>query len=444
MTPSPRGLRAWGAGVEAATWLGLVPARVLSPRRGVPLSVELAERLGRSDPAPPPGRSPWLVHAVSAGEMSAASSLVAEMERRGLGLRALLATGTAAGRSVAETLRRRFPGVVTGVTYLPWDRPSAVRRWLARTGVEAVAVVEAEIWPGLFEAARGAGVPLAICSGRISAGEAGRYALVRPWFRRVLEIPGWIGVQTPQDASRFVRAGAPEARVVPSGNLKWDLPPGGRELPGEWEKALSVCRPGEFLVGASTHAPEEEILLDGLLRTRQVQRSARLVLAPRRVGRAGRIAGAARRRSLVPALLSEAPPAAWDVLVVDSFGHLPEVYRHAAAAYVGGSLTRHGGHSPCEPALSGLPLLMGPSDWGCRAESRLLEREGALLRVGADDPAAAVAAYFVALLSDRESAERARAASRTVAAGLRGASSAAVDAILALVASSRSRPGAEP
>lgn len=429
MSPLRGVLRAWGAGMEAATWLALVPGRILARRGGLPLATDLAERLGRSAPVAPPGRAPWLVHAVSAGEMAAASALVAEMARRDVGLRALLSTGTSAGRAVAESTRRRFPDVVTGVTYLPWDRPRAVERWLARAGVEAVAVVEAEIWPGLFEGARRAGIPLVLCSGRMTPGEARRYALVRPFLGPAFEVPGWIGVQSPEDVARFVGAGAPPDRVFLSGNLKWDAPPGGRPLPAAWEAVLG----GDVVVAASTHAPEEEVLLEALRLVRSSVPGARLVLAPRRVSRAGSIAALARRDGHTTALLSDAPPAGWDVLVVDAFGYLPELYRRAGAAFVGGSLSRRGGHSPAEPALAGVPLLMGPSDENSRGEARRLETSGALFRVGGNDPARSAASALVALLSDPVAQARAREALGSAAAGLRGAAKAAVNALLGIV-----------
>ncbi|HVO51606.1 MAG TPA: glycosyltransferase N-terminal domain-containing protein [Thermoanaerobaculia bacterium] len=424
-------LGAWAAGMEAATWAGLVPAIALCRRRDVARPRELGERLGRSLPSVAAGRKPWLVHAVSAGEMSAASAIVAEMGRRAVGLRAFLTTGTEAGRRIADALAGAYPDVVAGVAYLPWDRPAAMRRWLAALGPEAAVVIEAELWPGLFDAARRASVPIAVASGRLTDAEAQRYRLVRPLFRGILSAPAWIGVQTPGDAGRFVAAGAEAARVEVAGNLKWDAPARGRALPAEWE----ACLGGPLVAGASTHAPEEELLFDALASIRGNVRDVRLVLAPRHVGRALAVAASARAHGLRASLLSAPPARGWDVLVVDGYGFLPSIYGKAAVVFVGGSLAPRRGHSPIEPALSGVPLVMGPHDDSCEEASRALEDAGALARVSPLAAAPSLASAVANFLRSPHAARRASAASRAVADRERGAAARAVDRILALVGS---------
>ena len=102
---------------------------------------ERAERLGAALPRCDPGC--LLLHAVSAGEMTAASALASEIERTAPGLKVLLTTGTREGRFVAERLRESC-GAVEAVSFLPWDRPGAVRRWLSRLAPSVVVTVEAE------------------------------------------------------------------------------------------------------------------------------------------------------------------------------------------------------------------------------------------------------------------------------------------------------------
>ena len=420
---------AWAAGMEAATWAGLVPAIALARRRDVARPRELSERLGRSRPAVAAGRRPWLVHAVSAGEMTAASALVAEMGRRSGGLRAFLTTGTEAGRRIADALAGAYPDVVAGVAYLPWDRPAAMQRWLAALEPEVAVVVEAELWPGLFDAARRASIPIAVASGHLTDGEARRYRVVRPLFRGVLSAPAWFGVQTPADVGRFVAAGAEAGRVELAGNLKWDAPARGRALPAEW----TACLGGPLVAGASTHAPEEEHLFDALASVRGNVRDVRLILAPRHVGRAHAVAASARAHGLRASLLSEPPAGGWDVLVVDGYGLLPSIYGLAAVVFVGGSLAPRGGHSPIEPALAGVPLVMGPHDDSCEEASRALEDAGALARVSPLAPGLSLASAIANFLRSPYAARRASAAAHAVADRERGTAARAVDRILALV-----------
>jgi len=48
------------------------------------------------------------------------------------------------------------------------------------------------------------------------------------------------------------------------------------------------------------------------------------------------------------------------VLLLDSIGELAAVYALGHLAFVGGSLSEHGGHNILEPAQYGVPILVGP------------------------------------------------------------------------------------
>ena len=54
------------------------------------------------------------------------------------------------------------------------------------------------------------------------------------------------------------------------------------------------------------------------------------------------------------------PVGSTDVLLVDTVGELPALYRLASVAFVGGSLVPIGGHNVLEPAAAAAPVLYGP------------------------------------------------------------------------------------
>ena len=49
-----------------------------------------------------------------------------------------------------------------------------------------------------------------------------------------------------------------------------------------------------------------------------------------------------------------------DVIVIDTIGVLRDTYALADVAFVGGSLTKNGGHNPLEPAAFAKPVMFGP------------------------------------------------------------------------------------
>lgn len=413
---------AYGAVAEAA----VAVARTTLFRRAS--GAERAERLGTAPPPCGPGR--LLIHAVSAGEMTAASALAAEIGRTPRGPGVLLTTGTREGREVAERVRRDC-GAVEAACFLPWDRPGAIRQWLARVAPLAVVTVEAELWPGLFLGARSLGIPVAVASGRLRAGEARRYALARPVFLPVVDAVSWIGARTEEDRERFLAIGASPARVEVTGDLKLDARAPSATLPPGWEEALSGGTP--IVLGESTHAPEEELLLEAAKVLRAGGLEARLALAPRHVSRGPQIELLARKAGLRARRLS-GPPGPADVLVVDLFGALPALWPLAAAAFLGGTLAPVGGHSPVGAAAAGLALVAGPSIEGVRDVAEALRRAGALVDVGSEDPGQDLAAALKPLLSDEGERRRRGEAGRRALASLGGAAARTAKEVLTLIA----------
>ena len=57
------------------------------------------------------------------------------------------------------------------------------------------------------------------------------------------------------------------------------------------------------------------------------------------------------------------PDAATDIYVADTMGELGLIYRLAPIVFIGGSLVRHGGQNPIEPAKLGAAILHGPHVW---------------------------------------------------------------------------------
>ncbi len=416
---------AYGSAAEAAV---AVAQRALL--RGVG-AAERAERFGTALPPCGPGR--LLLHAVSAGEMTGASALAAEIERTSPGLKVLLTTGTRDGRLVAERVRERC-AAVEAVSFLPWDRPAAIRRWLSRLAPAAVVTVEAELWPGLFLGARALGIPVAVASGRLRPGEARRYALARPFFRPVVEAVSWIGARTEEDRDRFIAIGASPSRVEVTGDLKLDASLPSAAFPPGWDAWFAVGPP--LLVGASTHAPEEDLLLTAVKILREEGVEVRLALAPRHVSRGPEIDRLARRAGFETRRLS-GPPGPASVLVVDTFGLLPAIYPHAAITFLGGTIAPVGGHDPAGAAEAGLPLLAGPSLSGVRDVAAALRSAGALVDVSREGAVAEISAALTRLLADEAERRRRGEAGRHALGRLRGAAALTATRVLALLAARR-------
>jgi 3-deoxy-D-manno-octulosonic-acid transferase len=329
--------------------------------------VGLRERLGILDGA---GEAPLWIHAASAGEAAAAIRIVGELQSRGE--RLFLSTTTLAGR---ERLRAAFPGMP--VVLAPLDHPWCVDTALQRVSPRALLLLETELWPVWIAEAARRGVPVVVISGRLSDRSFPRYRRVRSMFAPTLERLAAIGARSELDAQRFVELGAPADRVSVTGDLKLEPLDRPTPLAPELARMLRGCR---LFVAGSTHEGEELAALQALAGCDDARVQANLVLAPRRPERAASLermvremGRAVRRRSAGP----DTPLSPGEVLILDSLGELPALYREAEVAFVGGTLAPIGGHNLLEPLHAGCPVVFGPHVENVREATGILLRSGA-------------------------------------------------------------------
>lgn len=333
-------------------------------------------------PRIPEGVAVW-VHAVSVGESLAALPLIRRLLVEHPGS-ILVTTTTPTG---SERVRSALGDRVFH-TYVPYDLPDAVARFIGRVQPRRVVVMETELWPNLFRALKRRRVPIVIANARLSPRSFAGYGRVPGFARATLADCTAIAAQSEMDAERFRAIGADPARVHMLGNLKFDL-----EMPEDLLKAGSVLRwrwgaKRPVWIAASTHEGEE----DAALRAHRILLKrfddAVLILVPRHPQRFDAVARLLEKSAMPFARrsamqLTETPPPLADlshvqVFLGDSMGELPLYLGASDVAFVGGSLAEVGGHNVLEPASIGLPVLFGPHMFNFeQARALLLERKAA-------------------------------------------------------------------
>jgi 3-deoxy-D-manno-octulosonic-acid transferase len=358
----------------------------------------VAERFGAYD-FERPERVVW-VHAVSVGEARAAEPLV---RRLGLLLpdhRVLLTCTTAAGR---ETIKSVYgESVVT--TYLPYDLPGPVRRFLEHFRPRLAVLMETEVWPNLIAACVTHGVPVVLANARLSEASARGYrrwqGLTAPAFGALTAVCA----QSDADAERLRALGAKAVHVT--GNLKFDATPDPAQVEAgrAWRRELG--RP--VLLLASTRDGEERMLLE------HGEGEALVVVVPRHARRFDEVS------SLTQSRRSQAPrPAPADrVHLGDTMGEMAFYYGGCDVAVIGGSFQPLGGQNLIEALAAGAPVVVGPHMFNFAEATRLAVQAGAAVQ--ATDAADAMRRAF-SLLRDPHRRKRMAEAGMGLCAAHRGA-----------------------
>lgn len=394
------------------------------------------ERFGRYADAPSGG---WLwVHAVSLGETRAAALWVRQLQQQRPDVRVLWTHGTATGRAEGRRLLR--PG--DAQTWLPWDAPGAVRRFLAHWRPRLGVLMETEVWPALVQGCREAGVPLWLVNARLNATSWQR---ARRW--RWLAQPAYRGLsgvlaQSEADAERLRDLGAPFSGIT--GNVKFDVPwqPPPWAAARRWREAWrAACGRPVLMLASSRQGEEAAWLASWRDAAASWGHPAPLwLVVPRHPQRFDEVHALLRgaglrvlRRSALPAW--EAEPA-WpqqalqaDVLLGDSLGEMPAYYALADLALLGGSFAPLGGQNLIEAAACACPVLMGPHTFnfaeaaeaalacGAARRARDLPEALALARLWLQDARGIVAAQTAAhALLQRHAGAAGRTVQRLLAA----------------------------
>jgi len=367
----------------------------------------------------------WL-HGVSVGELLSARPLVGALSRELPGEEIVLSATTDTGMDAAERSfpeRERF--------YYPLDFSWAVKRTFRRIRPRLVILMELEVWPNFLERARREGVPVIVANGRITERSRRNFERFGRYGRRLLEKVTLFLVQSGVYAERLRSLGVPAERVRVAGNLKYDSL--STDLNDERRRRLreemGVREAETLIVVGSTHAGEEEALLEAFAELRERHEGLRLLVVPRhrtRFEEAARVITARgfslRRRSEGP---RAGPGAADEVVLGDRMGELADLYEAGEVAFVGGSLIPHGGQNMLEPAARGKPVVFGPSVENFPDAAPLLLEAGAATMIrGREELAGALESYL-----DAAAAERAGEAGRQAVLSARGATEETVAAV---------------
>lgn len=404
----PAGLRMYRLlSAAAGPFVPILLAR--RAKRGKEHHQRLPERRGENHIARPDDPLVWL-HGASVGELASVLPLIDRICARGINM--LVTTGTVTSGGLAE--QRLPPRAVH--QFVPFDIPRFVRRFLDHWRPDLALFVESDLWPNMMIEASARGIPMALINARLSKNSFERWRRLPNSIAALLQRLDLCLAGTSPDAERLSELGA--ANVVVTGNLKIDVPP-----PPADPTALATLQRAiagrPVIAAASTHAGEEDVVIEAHARLRTSFPDLLTLIAPRHPERGPSVAELAASQGLNAVLRSrgELPKRTTQVYVADTVGELGLFYRLTPAVFIGGSLIRHGGQNPIEAAKLRCAIMHGPHVWNfAEIYSALDSVHGAELIDDADR----LTAHFAAWLNDPDACARVAEAGHRIVETLGG------------------------
>ncbi len=351
------------------------------------------------------------VHALSTGETASALPLIEKIRATIPNARIVFSTTTRSGQQMAEQLP---DGIIDSIIYSPLDILPVVHYFIAKIQPDCFLLIETDFWPNLLHSLKRRGVPSILLNGRVSHQALQGYRKIAFLCRPMFSTLDALCLQRQEDKKRFAELGIEKRKLYILGNLKFDVPP---PINQSIYEEISSQLPTErlCLLAGSTHAGEEEILVQALHTLSKEFPTLCLIIAPRNPDRAEPIKRYCEKNGHTVYLRSakDAPTLpSGGILLLDTMGELAACYQLADIAFIGGSLVNERGHNPVEPALFGRPILFGNSMEDFSEIATQLLHAGAAFQV--KDGAALIAALRPLLGSEKARNTAGKAARETV------------------------------
>lgn len=253
--------------------------------------------------------------------------------------------------------RRNWP-VVDWVFYLPFDTRRNMRRFLDIVRPSKAIFTIGELWPNLMREIRRRGMDASIMSVRTEKGASlfglfgmGRRKSFRTCFSHVL-------VQNDISLQLLQGIGVPNVQKVGDARvdrvLKIAAEPWSNTLVEKW------CGGEKVLVAGCTSSLQDDNLVIAIANAHP---DKKIMVVPKEMNpepMQRMIAAVGGRGALYSSFENgEKGIEKVQVLIVDKVGMLAQLYRYGYAAVVGGGFA-YMPHSVIEPAVYGLPVLVGP------------------------------------------------------------------------------------
>jgi 3-deoxy-D-manno-octulosonic-acid transferase len=334
----------------------------------------IKERFGSATISRPKGTLFW-IHAASVGEANSILPLLGKMREQFSNMHLLLTTGTVTS---ARLMAQRLPSGVIH-QYVPIDTPAATSKFISHWRPDFAFFVESELWPNLLSAANNFGAFMGIINARMSGHSLHSWQKRPHMISEMLSYFDVIFAQSDEDAMRLRTLGGKEPLCF--GNVKYDA-------------AMLHCDENEMLVlkdiigtrpvwlAASTHAGEETIIAQAHHQLKNSHPNLLTIIVPRHAQRGPSIAQELAGISSV-ALRSKREPidTATGIYIADSMGELGLFYRLSEIVFMGGSLIKHGGQNPLEPARLSCAIVTGHHTHNFADIYSEMEIAGACIRV---------------------------------------------------------------
>ena len=305
-------------------------------------------------------------HGASVGEILSVIPIIKELEKNKKINKILLSSTTTSSAHIFSEYKFKK----TTHIYFPIDTNYLTNKFINYWNPKVAIFIDSEIWPNMFKNLEKNNIPIVLINGRIT----------KKSFMRWMKFPSFaikifkkISLALPQNTETLKYLKILGVKKIKfAGNLKYF---------GQSKNFLDKSTRLKFknrliFCAASTHYNEELFIGKLHKELKSKYKNLLTIIIPRHVNRSNSIINELESVDLNTVTRSSRQKISktTDIYIVDTYGEATKFYELSKVTFLGGSLIKHGGQNPLEPARLGNYILHGPNIQNFKEVYRMLSK----------------------------------------------------------------------
>lgn len=298
----------------------------------------------------PDDKTIW-IHCASLGEFEQGRPLIEKLRRIRPGYKIVLSFYSPSGFEIRKDYKE-----ADIVVYLPIDTPSNANKFIEQVHPTLAIFVKYEFWPNILSVLKDHSIETILVSGIFRSDQL----FFKPyggWMKKSLASFSHFFVQNQRSRDLLETIGINNVTV--SGDTRFDRVAEILEQNNKLDFLdMFVKKNKPVLVAGSTWEKDETYLVNFI--NQNPDNDVQYIIAPHNIN-PKEIQKLKRALNCKTSLYTDGTlDADTKVFIADTIGILTKIYSYADLAYVGGGFDKDGVHNVLEPAVFGIPLVIGP------------------------------------------------------------------------------------
>jgi len=295
------------------------------------------------------------IHAASVGELMSVVPIIRKLEKNKKIKNILISTTTTSSAKIFKKLKLKK----TTHVYFPLDNHYIVNKFIKYWSPEIAIFIDSEIWPNMFHNLKSNNIPIILMNARITERSFNRWQIFSKFANQVFEK---ISLALPQNIETLKYLKLLKVKNIRvAGNLKYYDQKSNYDEKAKLLK--NKFKDFKLWCAASTHSDEEVLIGKLHKKLKRSEKKLITIIIPRHINRTNEIINDLNNLDLncITHSSNQKLRKNTDIYLVDSYGESSKFYSLTNVCFVGGSIIKHGGQNPLEPARLGNYIISGPN-----------------------------------------------------------------------------------